>query len=130
MGGLGWGLSAAIGLRMGLPERPVVAVLGDGSTLFGLHGLWSAARYRVGVLFVVLANGGYRIMDDHARRAGSTPAWPSFGEIEIAGLARALGCEARRITERDDLDATLVEVVPRLRRRDDPLLLEVTVDRD
>jgi len=130
MGGLGWGLNAAIGLRMGLPERPVVAVLGDGSTLFGLHGLWSAAHYGVGVLFVVLANGGYAIMDQHAARAGGAPAWPGFGDVDIAGLARALGCDARRITEQDDLEATLDEVVPALAGRDDPLLLEVVVEPD
>jgi benzoylformate decarboxylase len=130
MGGLGWGLSAAIGLRMGLPERPVVAVLGDGSTLFGLHGLWSAAHYRVGVLFVVLANGGYRIMDQHAARAGGAPAWPGFGDVDIAALARALGCDARRISDEDDLHAALDEVVPGLVGRDDPLLLEVVVAPD
>jgi benzoylformate decarboxylase len=130
MGGLGWGLSAAIGFRMGLPERPVAAVLGDGSTLFGLHGLWSAAHYRVGVLFVVLANGGYRIMDQHAARAGGAPAWPGFGEIDIAALARALGCDARRIEEQDELETALGEAVPELARRDDPLLLEVVVAPD
>jgi benzoylformate decarboxylase len=130
MGGLGWGLSAAVGLRMGLPERPVVAVLGDGSTLFGIHGLWTAARYDVGVLFVVLKNGGYRIMDQHAARAGAAPAWPSFGEVDVAAIARGLGCDARRVTDHEHLVATLDEVVPSLRDRATPLLLEVEVEPD
>jgi hypothetical protein len=66
MGGLGFGLPAAIGLRMALPERPVVAVLGDGSSLYAIQGLWSAAHYGIGanpagtlaaVLVVVLLAG-------------------------------------------------------------------------
>ena len=54
MGGLGFALAGATGLRMALPERPVVAVVGDGSSLYGIQALWSAAHYRVGVLFVIL----------------------------------------------------------------------------
>ena len=81
-------------------------------------------------LFVVLANGGYRIMDQHAARAGGAPAWPSFENVDICALARGLGCDARRITEQDELDAALDEVVPSLAGRDDPLLFEVVVAPD
>ncbi|MFI9387624.1 thiamine pyrophosphate-binding protein [Kutzneria sp. NPDC052558] len=63
-GGLGWGIGAATGSRLGDPTRPVVAVLGDGCTLFGLQGLWSAARYEVPVTFVVMNNGEYRTLKD------------------------------------------------------------------
>jgi benzoylformate decarboxylase len=129
MGGLGWGLSAATGLRMGLPERPVVAVLGDGATTFGVHGLWSAARYGSGVLFVVLKNGGYRIMDQLAARQGGAPAWPSF-DVDLAAIARALGCEAIAISDENALESALDDVVPGLRGRTSPLLLEVAVEPD
>ncbi|HEX7627055.1 MAG TPA: thiamine pyrophosphate-dependent enzyme [Gaiellaceae bacterium] len=130
MGGLGWGLPASIGLRMGLPDRPVVAVLGDGSTVFGIQGFWSAAQYGVGSLAVVLKNGGYRIMDQLAARQGGPPAWPSFGAVDVAAIAEAFGCETRRIADADALDAALDEVVPGLRERRTPLLLEVTVEPD
>ncbi|MFE2235830.1 thiamine pyrophosphate-binding protein [Streptomyces sp. NPDC059442] len=63
-GGLGSGIGAAVGSRMGDPSRPVVAVLGDGCTLFGLQGLWSAAHYRVPVTFVVMNNGEYRTLKE------------------------------------------------------------------
>jgi benzoylformate decarboxylase len=129
MGGLGWGLSAAAGLRLGLPERPVVAVLGDGSTIFGVQGLWGAARYNAGVLYVVLNNGGYRIMDQLAARQGGAPAWPSF-DVDVAAIARAFGCDAVTIDDETALDATLHDVVPSLRERTSPLLLQVMVEPD
>jgi benzoylformate decarboxylase len=129
MGGLGWALSASAGVRMGLPDRPVVAVLGDGATTFGVHGLWSAARYGAGVLYVVLKNGGYRIMDQLAARQGGAPPWPSF-DVDLAAIARALGCDARAIEDEAALAAALDEVVPGLRGRTSPLLLEVTVEPD
>jgi benzoylformate decarboxylase len=126
MGGLGFALSGAAGVRMALPERPVVAVVGDGSALYGIQALWSAAHYRVGVLFVILSNGGYAIMDRLAERHGAAAPWPGF-EIDIAGLARAQGCKARRIAEHDELLEALDEVVPELATREEPLLLDVAV---
>jgi benzoylformate decarboxylase len=126
-GGLGFGLSGAIGLRMGAPERPVVAVLGDGSTLYAIQALWSAARYRVGLLVIVMANGSYAVMDALARDAGGTGAWPRFDNVRIAAIAEALGCPSRRIAGHDELLATLDEVLPTLDAREDPLLLEVAV---
>ncbi len=90
MGGLGFALSGATGVRMALPERPVVAVVGDGSALYGIQALWSAAHYRVGVLFVILSNGGYAIMDRLAERHGAAGPWPSF-DIDIAWYGASAG---------------------------------------
>jgi benzoylformate decarboxylase len=129
MGGLGFALPAAIGLRMARPERPVVAVVGDGSSLYGIQALWSAGHYGVGALFVILSNGGYAVMDRLAEQSGSTPPWPGFG-VDIAGLATALGCPARRIEEHDELLGTLDDVVPSLADRSEPLLLDVVVEPD
>jgi benzoylformate decarboxylase len=130
MGGLGFGLSASIGVRMAVPSRPVVAVVGDGSSLYSIQSLWSAARYRVGTLFVILANGGYAVMDRLADAQGEGAPWPAFEAIEIAGMARALGCPAKRVEGHDDLLRTLDEVMPSLADRDEPLMLEVVVAPD
>jgi benzoylformate decarboxylase len=131
MGGLGFGLPAAIGLRMALPDRPVVAVVGDGSSLYGIQSLWSAAHYGVGVLFVVLANGRYAVMDRLAEKAGTGPGpWPAFTEVSVAGLARALGCAAEPIGDHARLVEVLDEVVPTLTRRCRPLVLDVAVVPD
>jgi benzoylformate decarboxylase len=126
MGGLGFALAGATGVRMALPERPVVAVVGDGSALYGIQALWSAAHYSVGALYVILSNGGYVIMDRLAERQGSAGPWPGF-DVDIAGMARAQGCAGRRISEYEDLVATLDEVVPELATREEPLLLDVAI---
>jgi benzoylformate decarboxylase len=126
-GCLGFGLAGSIGARMGLPDRPVVAVLGDGSTTYAIQALWSAAHYGVGVLLVVLANGGYAIMDALARRQGGAAPWPRLESVDIAGLARSFGCPAVRVETHDDLTRLLDEVLPDLTSRREPLLVEAVV---
>jgi benzoylformate decarboxylase len=130
MGGLGFGLPAAVGLRMGDPSRPVVAVIGDGSALYAIQGLWSAAHYDIGVLFVILSNGRYAVMDRLAEKQGGKAPWPAFDEIDACGLALALGCPAQRIETYDELVAALAAVVPGLADRTRPLVLDVTVIPD
>lgn len=134
MGGLGFGLPAAIGVRMARPDRPVVAVLGDGSTLYAVQALWSAAHYGAGLLIIVLANGRYAIMDRLAQTASgpATPLrdaapWPAFGAVSISGLAAAFGCPSRVVTNHSELIAAFDDVLPTLATRTEPLVLEVAV---
>jgi benzoylformate decarboxylase len=104
-----------------------VAVVGDGSSLYAIQALWSAARYEVGALFVVLSNGGYRIMDRLADLQREPAPWPAFESIDIGAMARAQGCEARRVESHDELVAALDEAVGGLAGRTQPLLLEIVV---
>ncbi|KAF4406356.1 thiamine pyrophosphate-dependent enzyme [Streptomyces lycii] len=130
MGGLGFAVPAAIGVRMGAPERPVVAVVGDGSSLYQIQGLWTAVHYGVGAVFVVLANGRYAVMDRLAEKHGGKAPWPAFEEISVRGLAEALGCPARRVGDHAALLRELDAVAATLPGRTEPLLLEVTVEPD
>ena len=126
-GCLGFGLAGSIGLRMGLPNRPVVALLGDGSTMYAIQALWSAAHYDVGVLLIVLANRRYAVMDALARRHGGESAWPGFESVDIGGLARSLGCPSVRVETYEQLVQTLDEALPGLAGRREPLLVEAVV---
>jgi benzoylformate decarboxylase len=112
---------------MALSDRPVVAVVGDGSAIYGISAVWTAAHYRAGAMFVVLSNGGYAVMDLLAERQGATGPWPAFPEVEIASIAAGFGCPARRIRTHDELESSLDDVVPTLRDRDEPLVLDVEV---
>ncbi len=125
-GALGFGLASAIGLRMA-SERPVLALLGDGSSTYSIQALWSAAHYRVGVVFVVIGNGSYAIMDQLAGAHGAPGAWPSFGSLDLAAVAAGFGCPSQRIESHDELARTLDEVIPGLAARTEPLLLDIRV---
>jgi benzoylformate decarboxylase len=130
-GGLGWGIGAAIGTRLGSPDRPVVAVLGDGSAMFGLQGLWTAAHDRVPVTFVIMDNGEYRTLKDTLDRnkSRSTAAgryigldlreprldWAGAGQLFGIPVARPAGC------------AELAEVIAGAADRDGPLLVQVAI---
>jgi benzoylformate decarboxylase len=126
-GALGFGVAGSIGLRMGNPERPVVGVVGDGSSMYAIQALWSAAHYEVGVLLVVMANGRYAVMDGLARARDAPGAWPAFGSIDIAGMARCLGCPAVNVGTHEELLGTFDDVLPALADRREPLLVEVAL---
>jgi benzoylformate decarboxylase len=132
MGGLGFALPAAAGIRMALPSRPVVAVVGDGSSLYSIQSLWSAQRYRCGVLYVLLNNHGYAVMDRLAesQQADIRGPWPAIDDVDYASLAVAFGCAAERVESREALHNALAELVPRLTDHDQPFLLEVVVEPD
>ena len=127
MGGLGFALPAATGVRMACPDRPVVAVVGDGSALYSIQALWSAVEYGVGVVYLVLNNGGYAVMDRLAeRQAGGVP-WPPVGHLDFGALAAGFGCRSRRVETHAQLLGALDEA---LARSDEPLLLDVVVEQD
>lgn len=127
MGALGFALPAATGLRMGDPTRPVVAVIGDGSFLFSIQGLWSAAHYDCGVIFIVMNNGRYSIMDRLAERHEGKAPWPPFENIDFCGLATSFGCDARRIIDYNELLDSLDELMVGISDRTKPIVLDVTV---
>jgi benzoylformate decarboxylase len=130
MGGLGFGIPAAIGIRMGAPQRQVVALVGDGASLYSIQALWTAVRYRVGALVVILANGGYAIMDRLMEMEGGAAPWPGFPEIDHVAIARAFGCSAEKAATQEELEHCLDEVFPGLEDRDQPLVLVVSVAPD
>ncbi len=107
----------------------MVGVIGDGSSMYSIQALWSAAHYEVGVLLIVMANGRYAVMDGLARARNAAGPWPAFGSIDIAGIARCLGCPAINVGTHEQLLDTFDEVLPSLAGRREPLLVEVDLGR-
>ena len=122
-GGLGWGIGAAVGRSLAEPDRPVVAVLGDGGTLFGLQGLWSAARQNTPVLFVVMNNGVYRTLQDTYRAMGVQGTCPGteLGPLDFTPAARFFGVDAIRADSADHVK----ELVAGASDLTGPLLVDV-----
>lgn len=130
---LGWGLGCAMGVKLAWPQRPVLALLGDGAALYGIQGLWSAAHHHIPVTFILCNNAQYQIL----KHCGDVMPLPRMAarkylamdlvqpEIDFVGLARSLGVEAHRVTEPEELServhASLVG--------DKPILFDVPLAR-
>lgn len=120
-------MPGATGLRMALPGRAVVAVVGDGSAIYAIQSVWSAARYRVGVVLIVMANGVYEAMDSQARARDAAAPWPGFANVDLGAIARGFGCDAIRVDTHDKLLATFDDIFAGLPDRTTPVLVEVAV---
>jgi benzoylformate decarboxylase len=132
-GGIGWGLPAAIGVQLALPDRPVVALIGDGSAMYTCQALWTAARYRVGVTFVILNNASYRILKQriHAMKGFAAQADRYVAmdledpRVDFVRLAESLGVRAERIEKAADVGPALGRALA----TPGPILLDVGLDR-
>ena len=129
-GGLGFGLGGAIGVRMATHARPVMAIIGDGSAMFGIQALWSAVRYRAGVLYIVMSNGQYGVMDAQAKWKNATPPWPRFPGLDFATIARGMGCPAVRVETYEQMSEVLEPALAGLTARSEPLLVEAVIAGD
>ena len=107
-GGLGYGLPAAIGIARAEPGRKVIALLGDGSAMYTVQALWSAAEQRANVSFLILNNRRYAALDGFAASFGmNTIPGTELGGIDFAALAQSMGVAARRIDGAGDVEAAL-----------------------
>jgi benzoylformate decarboxylase len=114
-GGVGWGIPAALGVKLALPSRPVIALIGDGSALYSWQGLWSAVHDRIPVVFVIVNNRSYRILKERALALkGYTASDGRFigldlenPTIDFIGLAKALGVEGERVQNAADISAAI-----------------------
>ena len=116
-GGLGFGMPAAVGIALAQRDRRVIALIGDGSSMYSIQSLWSAAQLGLDVTFVVLNNGGYAAMKRHAGLLGFAPGEKVVG-IAVPGigydqLAIAQGCPGERVTDAQGLHAVLEAALAR-----------------
>lgn len=120
-GGLGFGLPAAVGVQLAHQDRRVVAEIGDGSANFGITGLWSAARHRVPVVFVVLKNETYGALVNFGRRLDTegTPPFDLPG-IDFVSIARGYGVHAEQVSQESDLR----DALERAFAMQEPVLIE------
>ena len=131
-GGIGWGLPAAVGVKLALPDRPVLALIGDGSAMFNCQALWTAAHERLAIVFLILNNGAYRILKQrvnalrgHAAQTGRYVAMDlDDPPIDFTALARSMGVRAERAATLDDVRKALATALA----SEGPSLIDVTLD--
>jgi len=107
-GGLGHGLPAAIGVALARPGEKVIALLGDGSTMYAVQGLWTAAQLGLPISFIVVNNGRYEALLNFCRHFGmNAVVGTDLPGIDFVGLAKAQGIPGVRIDSAEGLDEAL-----------------------
>jgi benzoylformate decarboxylase len=133
-GGIGWGLPATMGVTLAYPDRPVLGLIGDGSAMYSIQGLWTAARYGLRSIFVICNNGQYLILKRrlHAYNGPAAKQQTYIGidlvrpAIQFVELARALGVHAERAERPADLHQAIKEAI----QRQGPTLIDVPLEAD
>ena len=134
-GALGWGMGGALGVKLANPDRPVIAVDGDGSAMMTVQGLWTAANENLPVVYIVCNNSTYRVLKLNmnlykthimkeetpvSRYMGMDfPLRPDFSEI-----AAGMGVHARRIEDPVEVGSAVKEALDLGK----PALLDVVID--
>jgi len=126
-GGLGWAMPAAVGIALAKPGEKVVALIGDGSSMYSIQALWSAAQWKLPITFIVLNNRGYAALKDFAPVFGFGKDDPVQGteisNIDFVKLAQAQGCQGVRVADA----STLKEALSLALKADVPTLVEVEI---
>ena len=133
-GGIGQGLPTGIGLKLAAPDRPVLCISGDGSSLYTIQALWTAAHHRIPVVFVILNNRVYRILKYNMNRFRSVAGvegrtdYPHLDltdpDVDYVAVARGFGVEGRRVTDPEELGPAVKEAFA----AGAPYLLDVVID--
>jgi benzoylformate decarboxylase len=123
-GGLGFGLSAALGVQLAQPQRQVVCVLGEGSAQYAITAFWTAAAYSIPVKFLVLRNNEYSILKWFATLESVTGA-PGLDlpQLDVAATATSYGVPSVTVSEREQLHTELANALA----QDGPRLVQVDV---
>ncbi len=129
-GCLGWGMGAPLGVKLAAPGRKVIGFVGDGVFQFGVQALFTAAKYKIPVTYVVANNGMYAaVICGFHRYKGRGVAKSAFPGCDISGpdyaqIARGFGIAGFTVREPGELEETLREMV----RMDGPAVVDVILD--
>lgn len=132
-GGIGWGIPASIGIKVALPNRPVVALIGDGSAMYTIQALWTAAHQKLDIVFVIFNNSSYRILKQrvHAMRGHAAQQDLYVGmelndpPVDFVTLSKSLGVAG----ERAKTIAEATDLIRKAIASGGPHLVDVTLDR-
>jgi benzoylformate decarboxylase len=125
-GGLGFAIPASVGFKLADPDRPVACIIGDGSSMYSIQALWSAARYGADVAFIVVNNSGYSILKGFRDVLGAGEKVPGLDvpDIDIVSIARGFGVEGEMVEKAEALGPAVERALGAGR----PYLLDVVVD--
>jgi benzoylformate decarboxylase len=124
-GGLGHGLPAAVGIALARRGEKVIALLGDGSSMYAIQGLWTAAQLKLPITFIIVNNRRYEALVQFGRHFGlARTVGTTLADIDFCGLARSQGCKAVRVDHAEGLDDALRGALA----SSEPTLVEAVVE--
>lgn len=134
-GALGWGIGGGMGVKLANPNRPVIAVLGDGSAMMTIQGLWTAAAENIPVVYIICNNGSYRVlkinMNAYKQDVGGekSPRSQYIGmdfahPLDIAGMANAMGVSGTRVENPADIQPAVKNALDSGK----PAVIDVVID--
>jgi benzoylformate decarboxylase len=116
-GGIGQALPGAVGAKIAHPDRPVVGISGDGSSLYSIQALWTAAYHDLPLVWIILHNRTYRIlkfnMDIYLKRFGLPADRPyphmdlTQPDIDFVEVAKGFGVAAESVTDPGEIRPAL-----------------------
>ena len=130
-GSEGYGVGAAIGAKLGVPGKPVVGLVGDGSLYYSDSALWTAASHKIPVLYVISNNGAYGIVASSFANANAN--MKETGEyrgvvldnIDPVKLAEGFGVEAMDVTDEATVSDAIEQGLKTVADEGRPFLLNV-----
>jgi benzoylformate decarboxylase len=124
-GGLGFSLPASVGMALGRPGIRTVCLIGDGSAMYSIQALWTAAQRKLPLTVVVINNSGYGAMRSFSQvmQVRNVPGLDLPG-IDFVKVAEGMGCDAVRVSRASELAPALEHSLA----HDGVSLIEVTVD--
>ena len=127
-GGLGFGMAGAIGAALAHPDRPVAAIIGDGSSLYSIQSLWTAAHLKLPITYIIINNRSYRIIKDRLLSMRKTDQFVAMDmtdpAVDFVAVAQGFGVPAQRIEDPSEVQAAVKAAFT----KGQPNLVEVIID--
>ena len=113
-GALGWAMPGALGLKLARPDRPVLAVVGDGASMYTVQALWTAATYNIPVVYAICNNRAYRILKvnmdiylkrmlNEEERVSEYKGMDFANPLDLSAMAQAMGVQSAKITDPSEI---------------------------
>ncbi len=127
-GGIGWAISGAIGVSIANPDKTIIAIIGDGSSMYAIQSLWTAAHYNFNIIYIIANNSGYRIIKERLEAFHNNKNFIGMDfknpPIDFVKLSESMGIPATRIDDPEKISNTIQNAT----KNKGPQLLDIILD--
>ena len=128
-GGIGWAVSGCIGVSLANNNKTIVAIIGDGSSMYAIQSIWTAAHYNLPIIYVIANNQSYRIIKERLEGFHNNTNFVGMDfnkpKIDFVKLGNSMGVESKQVSEPTELKSLFKKAF----KYKKPYLIEVMVDK-